>query len=1326
MQVSARRSGIVLLLVLGVLALMSLLAVSFVSLSRLERSIARGYMDHVRAQMTAESGVEAAMLALSKLEGGVMTREECERILYQYHSELPAQPLRDNRTPSLDFSNGFSNDGVSAMVSGTVSDGSYYKLRIEDESGKYNLNETPEVPAPKRVYDNIRNIVAALFDDYTFGDILAQSICLARDAQGGRFSTIEAVREAIDNAGALLADDQWEQLRGVFTLNSWLDESVIVPTYSLKGFATEYEPNPIDPDDLPHPAVFLTRGNAMEADWMTYSEKIPDRVLWDSFSPHGDGVPGDIYNFMDWQTVLFTRGEARAPVNINTCRKPLLRALIAPVRGWYLDETSHMDSWTRKGPRGIPSEWYLDLVEPFPSWTFPPLKFLYTDADTVRRVRLQREEAIWGTDGRECGRNSIFATMAVTQPLGDLLDNGSLANKIADALWERIHGFDSDGDGATDGTGDEEGNPFTQWQEFSDFVRSLVDDSESTDPIPNLTGFSYAQADALISNFNPNSNINDYNPDLIIHRLVDKPRLSRYTTEFCFEPTGTFQVESIGRVTDADAGAVAEIHATFRVFEFFRVSTQAEFMKGYDFETGTPHEEYPDPDILRFAESGGLPVRTNATITESDGILHTAGAEMDRSGKSGLFRGFSLMSYPEPITVSPNDIPIAAMTPPRWHKYYHGMSSSWQADFDYNYINDSHYDGWLGLATLQPNASEGVTNGHTPMSIVNFDKTIRPSMIADSNGADYSMMTGYDPATLIQGMEADHAPEFPAKTGTLSPIEASYNQTSAIYTNGFLVFGQDCIFIMNPTPMNFATADRLTQPLVTSPLLPRNRPIAGVLFPDGALSDAGRSLSIAASNIGSRRGKTGSVQMWIKPNFDPAYASRIRTLFSMNRYFTGESKHSWRPHSEEGFECFFIPRRGNPNANATGNRTSDLIFNNTESWGAYCSIGMIHSSWATGGLNEQPIGLLEEFKLSRSTNSSFPNAGDNLISSKYNFEGRKWNHLGLSWEYGLGKRQPCISINGQLATERDSWYGGGYTTEVSHFIDLWEDPYGGNYHNAVWGQYNCLPQWGGGGVDSPYNYLLPTPNAMKINPRYYARFGAATTETLRNYVADCTYDEIFCYPTRLKGWIGSENFVPGGNDFFTFYADGRYHAGSVAAGDAPVYTSARIDLHEALGISARDPLTPRSMSWTLYWPMKNKYQPESGNRSVNANDFEDLQSSEVNPDDRKNAWLPNEDWDPIVADVFVDNVWVFGRLDSDLYDHTEMMMTCAAGSRLPRANPHTGKSLSLRRGQEFRFRLMFNVESATVYETPVLDDVTLTFTLPSPTVLSWRIVQNAF
>ena len=61
------RRGAILIVVLGVLAVLALLATTFASLQAVERQISRNYLDEVRARLLAQSGVDAAVDRLRSL-----------------------------------------------------------------------------------------------------------------------------------------------------------------------------------------------------------------------------------------------------------------------------------------------------------------------------------------------------------------------------------------------------------------------------------------------------------------------------------------------------------------------------------------------------------------------------------------------------------------------------------------------------------------------------------------------------------------------------------------------------------------------------------------------------------------------------------------------------------------------------------------------------------------------------------------------------------------------------------------------------------------------------------------------------------------------------------------------------------------------------------------------------------------------------------------------------------------------------------------------------------------------------------------------------------
>ena len=64
---SLKRRGAVLIVVLGILVVLALLATTLASLQQIERTIAKNYIDDIRAKLLAQSGVEYAISQIREM-----------------------------------------------------------------------------------------------------------------------------------------------------------------------------------------------------------------------------------------------------------------------------------------------------------------------------------------------------------------------------------------------------------------------------------------------------------------------------------------------------------------------------------------------------------------------------------------------------------------------------------------------------------------------------------------------------------------------------------------------------------------------------------------------------------------------------------------------------------------------------------------------------------------------------------------------------------------------------------------------------------------------------------------------------------------------------------------------------------------------------------------------------------------------------------------------------------------------------------------------------------------------------------------------------------
>ncbi|MFC1587358.1 PilX N-terminal domain-containing pilus assembly protein [Planctomycetota bacterium] len=1147
------QTGIVLLVVLGVLALLSVLAITFVSMTRLERSISRNYVDRTRAILAAESGVEYAIKRIANFHGGVLLQAEAAAMQYQEGDY--SVPLEQADKPSFQIP-GKPFSGIISSASAQASD--YYKLKAVDLSARINLNDgnlaynLPDPPydigglqsGDRRLTMMISYLCELVFAESMgvvgIGDTIAMAIETAKDElPGGRFTSMAEVKTVLAENVDLNQND-WLKFQQYFTIHSWQDPTVLRPTFQVD----------ISVPDTAAPAPLYADGGA------------------------------DLYLYLDMQTKKFDL-DTRSPININTAAKKTIQMLFALVSGWYLKEgpgctlgNCHYGKWKITSSKGN-----------FHGKAFE----YYYDDENINLMAMPFRQKV--------RKQNIFGQICRSVALDDFSGEGNYASDIADMLWQRIH---------------EENNPIETWDEFQDVLSAIIEEViPDDDPYwvkfwtnwyigaecygSSFGGFFYPYKeeslafssaygrqivlDCLLANFNPNSQLNDYNPNLSVNRHVDKSQLATYTTELCFEPTGFFEIQSLGEILNPGGIILArsEINTMVKVFEYFRQSTQAQFMAGYD--------EEPDLDDY-FSKS------TSVTTA-------LAGLSTDE--------GYSLQSYPEPVTPD-------------------------------NHIADSHFDGQLMLATWQPDLNEyelDVGNYTVPVEIDRLNAPYNPQPILrctfrtdikpeDFGNNIYTMNDAAEPGTGYIGYPADfYQPK-----------------NSAQFRHLF----------------NLPKNDRLTYDMAAS------EPVPGALFPDGALSDACRSIGIPAGNFGKERGNITAMQFWIKPNFNTSISTRVRQILCFARSARYGSQLSGPPQ----LSMYFFTQN-------LHNDETKMYYYPCFSSGRWAPTRTLIIGW---GFRDHGVGLF-----SPTVNHNFVGHSNaqHGIFPEYNFEGHQWNHMGISWNtYGSGEPDASwflvTTVNGEIVDPRR------WGQEGSNFVpmpDMWMERDFKNCNVVRFGEnvlgYGRYPYLDAGNFD----------------------------DGVQNYVADSTYDDI----------IGFMDFVPG--ELFTqFYRWGRYYNENDAA-----YTSPPINLHRQLKLDRREILRPRSVSWTVYWPKYNR----DGDQVV-----DNILPPVVNPDDPDDPLAAKwgASLDPISIDIglmkqgYTSVEWMFGDL-------ADQKPTYAGGSKFSRIMPD-GYICTIASGDEFHYRVHFNLETSpdnqTLYDTPVFDDISFTFHI-KPKVLRWQVIN---
>jgi len=615
-----QRKGAVLIIVLGVLAVLALLAVTFSTLQATERQIAHNYMDTVRAKLLAQSGIQDAEAKLreyfparyfntlnvkapkpwkywgqdptemieppvdDKLEFAINPSFAIEADPIKNVIENPQDPTDSNVNPKKVSIEG-RMCGLSGYQGGTyATHGDQYVLRVTDTSGRLYVNDGVDGTANGKnssVSRNMRRILNVL------GEVL-QTMKLGDKIIDGRppegYRSLQDVLKVLNYDEAL-----FNKIKNYITVYAWVDNNVVNPVPLNQNVAQTVMTS--------RTGVTFNRGSnnlyrhGSEVQGLDSEGKELNYGL-DYMQNGSDVSRREVRVFgLDALNPQHIEVVSRAPVNVNAASEEVITALLTGLQGFFLTDRK------RNNPR-----WEGDLYLAFKmQFKFYPETTSKGDeigflVDTFPIVNATGT----GTPGISA---RVLAKEIVACRNGD---KGRFANynpKQGGGKWF--------------------GGPFRSWHQFNSFIdflaRSTLDggagfledkrgdifkdyEEEGVDPI----GFgalvasdlqreyaSQAIADVIKANFNPNCHLNELNPDANLFLIVDKTDLFVNSTEFCFMPTGYFEIESLGRVLrprspkeqdaymgDNEIAAQAKVTAQVKLFDMYRESTQKQFYGG--------------------------------------------------------------------------------------------------------------------------------------------------------------------------------------------------------------------------------------------------------------------------------------------------------------------------------------------------------------------------------------------------------------------------------------------------------------------------------------------------------------------------------------------------------------------------------------------------------------------------------------------------------------------------------------------------------------------------------------------------------------------------
>jgi len=494
---AAPRRGIVLPLILGFLALLSMLAAAVVTLSTIEFRISHNAVDAARARWAADSGIETAIARLR--HAGWF-------------------------------------DGRDWQAVETAD----YSVRVLDAQAQLNVNDGADLGPGHAVSRNLRRMLNVLGDQ---GGVAGLGDRLLERRPPGGFS----------HEADLLAAQGWDRaafdrLRPWLTVDSWRDPTMAMLVPLSEAEIGCYPVRPARPlDAVGAPLYRRGHGHNRRGDYIGLRH--PLRFIDPAFIETAWRT--------QWEAAAWTLKSlnpqwiervARSPVNVNTASREVLTALVADLEGFFLserrrpvpfdfgyaylghrtvydpDESRSTLAWSRKGG---------EIGFLHRTW---PIRI---DPDGRRIV-----DEILACRERTASPN-VAGLHYGAAPFGGLFRNWGQFDLFLSALVER--GVLQDPRAIYIDYVYQPPTSTTTW-------------SVSAAPSANQQrAASQAIADVLRANFDPNLHLNELNPDRPLRRLVDKTDLIVQSTELCFVPMGRFEIESTGRYQDRSVHRVSTV-----------------------------------------------------------------------------------------------------------------------------------------------------------------------------------------------------------------------------------------------------------------------------------------------------------------------------------------------------------------------------------------------------------------------------------------------------------------------------------------------------------------------------------------------------------------------------------------------------------------------------------------------------------------------------------------------------------------------------------------------------------------------------------------------
>lgn len=1336
----SRRRGLVLLFVLGALALLSVLGVALVSYATLERNISRTYIDRTRAILAAESGLEAAVARLKTLAPADLS-------WMTYNPDDPNAPLSKATQPSFALARVSPTTGrpVSGVIGDTYSPGGdYYLLKVRDESGKLNLNDSNREMADGtlRLDELIVNLLSVITGDETTGAGLAAVLLQAREDAGGLWSSLDQVGETLLQAG--MAPALVASVLNNCTLWSWQDPEVI-------------HPNP----------AFGSLEDAMA---------LYGNALINTFPKYG-------FPFMRWEeaqsfedpTLLglggqpFKRGyelDPRSPININEATPEMIEALLRGVSGWTLFEGP-----AEKNQGEISKS---NFHPAFGVRSGPVSNYLYENGKT-------RDSAWFASCANRpfldhnTPTSFLYATLPYARMRFTVMED-DMAEWLAQDLYDRIH---------------EDGKPLRSWREMESYLNEVVarapSDPENgyapidelavneclgvpgwTDPFRSYetaTTWTYDRTDEfryfnkyyrdlLLANFDPNTLSNDFNPDQACFRYTDKADLVHYSTELCFEPTGKFSIECEGYVVEGpdkeaikSGSTVADpygtvhakvgVEAVVQVFEMKRLSSQQALV-------GKVTDKYE-----RFGNANDTSTLQTKLDTTTCSLPEPWVADMiDDTGAANPWYFCETNPYDGRIALAPLK-----------HTYANGLLSAYGGP-----TLKSFFEGTLdavatGNVTVSPDQYTG--SGGVEEEVLLADRLMQGTGVAVKPGslhADGAFSEAWKclaypskvGATQLLGdrtVANDYTPPDPPDPEPPFWIPPA---PPAWATGNFHYYEFAAILTFKP---NFSVEDsnRTRNFFVVGGGVPNTPPNGSAAGWQGTswLGHLPAEISFSRKRYTQHPGYGNNYHTSFNPPYGntmlcwtgiPAPHQFMLHMPYTSAFITGTGLSFWNETTHPVFDEGGVSTR-RANFKYTG-EYNNRNWKNWPSQNPKLSSTDSVTNWYWPNMAWTDASGVENFGYTRVPSSGYftPASSHQANEPVYHVEGRRWNmaYLGaqIKWEPHVGNNfnpftywhsishtnpEPFVfqmHLNGQKVASQQSGAPTGTGLNSTDYAGS------DHFHYYPWAARN--------------SFMDPIPQAPALSaPIRFGAFARCKSSYANNAQvydpADSTFGEFFIYKRRWPDTTNFNNNTSGVNN--SMWMKGFYYNDPAPA----VYTTPEIDLGASLTMKKHEvngkpvltftssPVIIRSIAWTDRWPdfvIGKDIVPEAKDPAWDHYDTAGEYAA------AKPGWMTGADdpksWDPFTVDLrFVDDTRTKQWLYDDAHNMTPPVTGLADSGGSQPTMPGAGERV--RTYGPIQLRFYFNLKSygqhpEPLRESPALDDITITYiTEEFPKVLYYRM-----